>query len=115
MVKKLRWKTCNVTLLYFTLLYFTLVWLYGCMVVWLYGCMVVCWSIVCIRQINNIILLYKMMPYIIRKSKAKSKRGYKVCKKNNTRKCFSKKPLSLKRAKKQMKAIIISEINRNKQ
>jgi len=55
------------------------------------------------------------MPYIIRKSKAKSKRGYKVCKKNNTRKCFSKKPLSLKRAKKQMKAIIISEINRNKQ
>jgi hypothetical protein len=69
--------------------------------------------VVCIRQINNIILLY-MMPYIIRKSKAKSKRGYKVCKKNNTRKCFSKKPLSLKRAKKQMKAIIISEINRNK-
>ena len=89
MVKKLRWKTCNVTLLYFTL-------------------------VVCIRQINNIILLYMMMPYIIRKSKAKSKRGYKVCKKNNTRKCFSKKPLSLKRAKKQMKAIIISEINRNK-
>ncbi len=55
------------------------------------------------------------MPYIIRKSKSKSKKGYKVCKKNNTRKCFSKSPLSLRRAKKQMKAIIISEVKRVKQ
>jgi hypothetical protein len=40
------------------------------------------------------------MPYYIKKFKD----GYKVCKKDET-KCFSKKPIPLERAKKQMKAI----------
>ena len=35
--------------------------------------------------------------------------GYKVCKKNNPKKCFSNKPLTLEKAKKQLKAIGISE------
>lgn len=45
------------------------------------------------------------MPYEI----IKVNDGYKVCKKNNHKKCFSKKGLSLDNAKKQMKAIIINE------
>jgi hypothetical protein len=44
------------------------------------------------------------MPYEIKKVTG----GYKVCKKNE-KKCFSKKPLKLEKAKKQMKAIIINE------
>jgi len=42
------------------------------------------------------------MPYKIRKKGS----GYKVCKKNGS-KCFSKKKLSLKKAKKQLAAIQI--------
>jgi len=45
------------------------------------------------------------MPYTIKKVKD----GYKVCKKDNTSECFSKKGLPFKRAKKQMTAINISE------
>lgn len=46
------------------------------------------------------------MPYTIRKIK----NGYKVCLKSNPEKCFSKEPLPLERAKRQEKAIAISEI-----
>lgn len=35
--------------------------------------------------------------------------GYKVCKKSDTSKCFSKKPLTKKKARKQEIAIILSE------
>jgi DNA adenine methylase len=45
------------------------------------------------------------MPYTIRKVR----KGYKVCKKDEPSKCFSKKPLSEERAKKQKIAIILSE------
>jgi len=49
------------------------------------------------------------MPYEIRKIK----NGFKVCKKKEN-KCFSDKPLTLEKAKKQLKAIGISEkINKN--
>ncbi len=44
------------------------------------------------------------MPFII----SKVKNGFKVCKKKS-KKCFSKKPLSLEKAKKQLIAILISE------
>ena len=44
------------------------------------------------------------MPYIIKKFKD----GYKVCKKYNQKKCFSKDPIPLENAKKQMKAIGMS-------
>ncbi len=54
------------------------------------------------------------MPYTIRKSKEGKIDGYKVCKKSDTRKCFSKHPLPLETAKKQKIAIIISEKTRNK-
>ena len=46
------------------------------------------------------------MPYTIKQVED----GYKVCKKNNKSKCFSKEGLPLERAKKQEKAIIISEM-----
>jgi DNA adenine methylase len=49
------------------------------------------------------------MPYKIKKEK----QGYKVCKKLDPKICFSKQPLPLTRAKKQLKAIGISE-NRKK-
>ena len=45
------------------------------------------------------------MPYEINKVKT----GYKVCKKDNPKECFSKKGLTKNKAIKQMKAIIISE------
>ena len=45
------------------------------------------------------------MPYMIKEVTD----GYKVCKKDNESECFSKKGLPLKRAKKQMTAINISE------
>jgi hypothetical protein len=48
------------------------------------------------------------MPYKIKKVG----KGYKVCKATNPKKCFSKKPLPLMRAKKQMTAINISEHKR---
>ena len=41
------------------------------------------------------------MPYLIKKFKD----GYKVCKKNNIKKCFSNNPIPLENAKKQLKAI----------
>lgn len=47
------------------------------------------------------------MPYIIKKIDE----GFKVCKKNDLNKCFSKKVLTLEKAKRQKKAI---EINENK-
>jgi len=46
------------------------------------------------------------MPYIIKPIN----NGYKVCKKDEPNKCFSNKPLSKKRAIKQEKAIILSEL-----
>ena len=45
------------------------------------------------------------MPYILRKIKD----GYKVCKKNEPKKCFSKKPLTKEKATRQMKAIYANE------
>lgn len=45
------------------------------------------------------------MPYILRKIKD----GYKVCKKNEPTKCFSKKPLTKEKATRQMKAIYANE------
>jgi len=45
------------------------------------------------------------MPYILRKIK----NGYKVCKKDETKKCFSKKPLTKETAMKQMYAIQANE------
>jgi len=52
------------------------------------------------------------MPYIIQEVKQEGKKGYKVCKKANPEKCFSKKPLPLETAKRQRTAIIISEMSR---
>jgi hypothetical protein len=51
------------------------------------------------------------MPYDIKKVP----HGYKVCKKDEPEKCFSKKPLTKERATKQRIAIIISERSRQKQ
>lgn len=45
------------------------------------------------------------MPYFQKKVKG----GYKVCKKTNPKKCFSKKPLSKRRVKAQMYAMIKNE------
>ena len=45
------------------------------------------------------------MPYILRKQKT---RGYKVCKRG-TRKCFSKRPLTKRTAKRQMRALYLHE------
>lgn len=45
------------------------------------------------------------MPYTLRKQKNK---GYKVCKKG-TRKCFSKRPLTKRMAKRQMCALYLHE------
>ena len=50
------------------------------------------------------------MPYIIKKTT----QGFKVCKKNNPKICFSNKPLTKEKAVKQMKAIIISELKKIK-
>lgn len=50
------------------------------------------------------------MPYEIKKVN----NGFKVCKQNNLNKCFSKKPMTKEMAKRQMRAIIMSEINQNK-
>jgi hypothetical protein len=48
------------------------------------------------------------MPYIIKKVKT----GFKVCKKSEPKVCFSKNPLTLKKAKKQRIAINLSELRR---
>lgn len=45
------------------------------------------------------------MPYIIKRCKD----GYKVCKKDEPSKCFSKNPLTKEVARKQLQAICISE------
>ena len=45
------------------------------------------------------------MPYKIKKVKD----GFKVCKVDEPTKCFSNKPLTLEKAKKQMRAIGMSE------
>jgi hypothetical protein len=45
------------------------------------------------------------MPYIL----VKCKNGYKLCKRDEPKKCFSKNPISLSQAKKQRQAIAISE------
>lgn len=46
------------------------------------------------------------MPYKLKKMNS----GYKVCKKSDKSKCFSKKPLSKDKAQSQMKAILANEI-----
>jgi hypothetical protein len=46
------------------------------------------------------------MPYFIKKINNK---GYKVCKVDDIKKCFSKKPLTKTQAKKQLIAICINE------
>jgi len=46
------------------------------------------------------------MPYIIKKTN----KGFKVCLKSDPKKCFSKEGIPLARAKRQMKAIAISEL-----
>jgi len=45
------------------------------------------------------------MPYVLKSVND----GYKVCKKSDTSECFSKKPLSKEKARKQEVAIIMSE------
>jgi hypothetical protein len=50
------------------------------------------------------------MPYIIKKVKT----GFKVCKQDEPKVCFSNKGLPLKRAKKQRTAIILSEMGKKK-
>ena len=45
------------------------------------------------------------MPFFIKKFK----NGYKVCKRDEPKKCFSKKPIPLKNAEKQIRAIGMSE------
>lgn len=46
------------------------------------------------------------MPYYIKKVKD----GFKVCSDSEIKRCFSKKGMTLKRAKKQKTAIILSEL-----
>lgn len=48
------------------------------------------------------------MPYILKKFK----NGFKVCKKDNPKECFSKEPMPLENAKKQKTAIILSELRK---
>lgn len=50
------------------------------------------------------------MPYVIKKVKENGQTGYKVCKKDEPAKCFSKKALTEEKAKKQRTAIILSEL-----
>lgn len=50
------------------------------------------------------------MPYILKKVKG----GYKVAKKNDKKKVFSKNPLTKKRAEAQKKAIKINEFSKKK-
>lgn len=54
------------------------------------------------------------MPYIIQEVVEKGKKGYKVCKRDNPSKCFSKHPLPEETARKQRTAIIISELSQPK-
>lgn len=50
------------------------------------------------------------MPYVIKKSTEKGETGYKVCKRDEPSRCFSKHPLSEEKAKRQRTAIIMSEM-----
>jgi hypothetical protein len=54
------------------------------------------------------------MPYVITPVKEKGKKGYKVCKRDEPKRCFSKDPLPKERAEKQRTAIILSELGRSK-
>ncbi len=54
------------------------------------------------------------MPYIIKQTKEKGVTGYKVCKLDNPKSCFSKHLLSEEHATKQRTAIILSELKRAK-
>jgi hypothetical protein len=54
------------------------------------------------------------MPYILREAQEKGEKGYKVCKKDEPKRCFSKHPLPLERAQKQRTAIILSELGRSR-
>jgi hypothetical protein len=54
------------------------------------------------------------MPYIIKKTTENGKIGYKVCKRDEPERCFSKHPLSEQQAKKQRTAIILSELRKYK-
>lgn len=54
------------------------------------------------------------MPYeIIPVTEGKTK-GFKVCKKDEPKKCFSNHPLPKERAQKQKTAIILSELGKSK-
>lgn len=50
------------------------------------------------------------MPFFIKKTKD----GFKVCKRDEPKKCFSNKSLTLSKAKKQMKAIGMNEHKKTK-
>lgn len=52
------------------------------------------------------------MPYIIKKVHTKDSTGFKVCKKDEPKECFSKAPLPFETARKQRIAIVISEHRR---
>lgn len=52
------------------------------------------------------------MPYIIRPATEKGEKGFKVCKQDDRKRCFSKHPLPIETAKKQRTAIILSEMGR---
>lgn len=54
------------------------------------------------------------MPYIIKKTKEKGTTGYKVCKLDNPKRCFSKHPLTEIQAQKQRTAIVLSELRRSR-
>lgn len=69
------------------------------------------WYQVSLEKFKHKLFSYnKEMPYIIKKVKT----GFKVCKKDEPKVCFSKRGLPLKRAKKQRVAIILSEAGRKK-
>lgn len=50
------------------------------------------------------------MPYTIKPVN----KGFKVCKKTNPKICFSNKPITKTKAIKQMKAIILTTLKKNK-
>ena len=54
------------------------------------------------------------MPYIIKKTTEKGTTGYKVCKLDNPKRCFSKHPLTETQAQKQRTAIVLSELRRSR-
>ncbi len=52
------------------------------------------------------------MPYILKEAQKEGKKGFKVCKKDEPKKCFSKNPLPKETAQRQRTAIILSEMRR---